>query len=233
MEPLPRFEMPLCPGVSGLKTDAAEMMVSRIRANAARVDIELAKPNCSPNLVVAFVDDGRALLSKIAETRRERFCTLSASEQAEILAEDAPVRVWNEIVVVGPTAHVRRCRWHVPSKSGGPSQMFLPTRRDIVSALVVFERDAVAGMTLVQLADYATMRGLSHTRSATGDEPMPTILSLFAEGAQATEELTIFDLGYLRSLYWPVPNVSAVSKLLAVRRHTLQEQRRMAALQRE
>lgn len=86
-------------------------------------------------------------------------------------------------------------------------------------------------MTLVQLADYATMRGLSHTRPAAGEEAMPTILALFTEGSLRPEELTSFDVGYLRSLYWSVPNVSAASKLLALRGRALQEQRPTAALQ--
>jgi hypothetical protein len=89
---------------------------------------------------------------------------------------------------------------------------------------VLFDRDAVAGMTLVQLADYATMRGLSHMRPADGDEPMPTILALFTEGASHPDELTSFDIGYLRSLYWWKPNLTATTKLLGVRRRALREE---------
>lgn len=223
-EPLARFETPLCPAVSGLSTAEARLMIARIRANAARVDVKLARPDCMPNLVVVFADDGRTLMVKVAETHRKTFCTLPVSEQAELLVEGAPVRVWSQIIVVGPNAHVWRCRWNVPSRSGGPGQMLLPSRREIGSALVVFDRDAVVSMTLMQLADYATMRGLSHTRPARGHEPMPTILALFTEGASIPEELTHFDIGYLRSLYWWVPNVPAASKLRGVRRRALREE---------
>ena len=94
----------------------------------------------------------------------------------------------------------------------------MPERKDIVSSLVVFERDAVIGMSLTQLADYATMRGLTHTRPARGDERMATILALFADDSRSPDALTDFDVGYLRSLYYWKPNLSAATKLLGVRR---------------
>jgi len=214
-EPLARLGRPLCPGVMGLKRASAEAMIDRIRANAERLDVKLARPNCAANLIVAFVEDGRPVLSKVADARRNSFCTLPEAEQAELLADDTPVRVWNQIAVVGPTAHVANCRWDRPSASH--AAMLLPFRKDIVSTLIVFDRDAVADMTVVQLADYATMRGLSHTRPAAGDEAMPTILALFSEDGPPPDELTSFDVGYLRSLYWWVPNTRASGTLLRVR----------------
>jgi len=47
---------------------------------------------------------------------------------------------------------------------------------------------------------------------------MSTILSLFDNGGGSPAELTAFDAGYLRSLYWSVPNASAAHKLLDVER---------------
>jgi hypothetical protein len=45
---------------------------------------------------------------------------------------------------------------------------------------VLFDRAAVSGKTLVQLADYATMRGIARTRPAESDgQPLDTILTLF------------------------------------------------------
>jgi hypothetical protein len=45
---------------------------------------------------------------------------------------------------------------------------------------------------------------------------MATILSLFDGPAGVPDQLTDFDAGYLRSLYWSVPNASAAKKLLEV-----------------
>jgi hypothetical protein len=106
---------------------------------------------------------------------------------------------------------------------------FMPERKDIVFSVVAFERDAVIGMSLTQLADYATMRGLTHTRPAGGSEPMATILALFADDTREPNELTDFDVGYLRSLYWWKPNLSAASQLLGVRSRAREEAGRPAA----
>ena len=113
-----------------------------------------------------------------------------------------------------------------PSVRGRVNRMFLPTRKDIDFALIVYDREAVLGMTVVQLADYATMRGLSHTRPASGEQPMATILALFDEQDivdpidRGPDELTSFDRGYLRSVYFwkPENSVPAVGRLLGVRR---------------
>src|SRR5688572_16549645 len=60
-EPLARFEDAVCPGVVGLKLEAAQDMVGRIRARAAEFGRALAPDgSCEANLVVAFVDDGLA-----------------------------------------------------------------------------------------------------------------------------------------------------------------------------
>jgi hypothetical protein len=65
-------------------------------------------------------------------------------------------------------------------------------------------------------------------RPADGDEPMPTILALFAKDASHPEELTSFDIGYLRSLYWWKPNLTATTKLLGVRQRALREEEKSA-----
>ena len=72
------------------------------------------------------------------------------------------------------------------------------------------------------------MRDLSYTRPASGQQPMATILALFDEegGLEPTDrepaELTSFDIGYLRSVYFwrPDRSVPAVGRLLGVRRRS-------------
>ena len=215
---LPRFWSPVCPGVFGLRADYAEAMIDRMRDNVSRLKVRLAKADCSPNLVVAFAKDGRSLLTDLERDRPRIFQLVSQSEQAELLAEEAPVRVWNNIAMRWTGAGAPPERGLKASVWGQLSRNAMPESFDIVSALVVFDRDAVEGMTLTQLADYATMRGLSHTRPARGDQPMATILSLFDDGEGRPGELTTFDAGYLRSLYWSAPNASAAHKLLDVQR---------------
>jgi hypothetical protein len=225
---LPRFWAPVCPGVAGLRTASAESMVDRMRENLARLKVPLAKEGCSPNLVVAFADDGRTLLSSLDDKRP--FELISQSERAEMLTDPKPVHVWNNIAPRWTGQGHPPRDWLHASVWGQLDRTSMPVSYDIVSALVVFDREAVLGMTLAQLADYATMRGLSHTRPASGDQPMATILSLFDEGGGAgPDELTSFDVGYLRSLYWDQPNASAAHKLLDVQRWAEKHARAAAA----
>lgn len=216
IEAMARFWSPLCPGVVGLHQDAAEAMVDRIRANAARLKVPLAGANCSPNLIVAFVDDGQSLLSDLQHNRPNIFSLVSDEERSELLGATQPVRVWNNIAIRWTGAGRRPRDEKKASVWGQLDRSSMPESPDIVSALVVFDRAAVLGMTLDQLADYATMRGLAHTRPASGAQPMSTILSLFDNGDGSPDALTSFDVGYLQSLYWWRPNSSAADRLLGV-----------------
>jgi hypothetical protein len=98
------------------------------------------------------------------------------------------------------------------------SKLYLTIREDITQVVVMFDRDAVRGMTLIQLADYATMRSFARTRPAGGDAPLDTILALFDPNHPPPDGLTAFDQGYLRSVYDGIPNLPAASKLLGVNR---------------
>jgi len=228
-EALARVTAPLCPKVLGLADNLADEITDRVRANAAKVDVPVAKGRCSPNLLIAFADDSRSLMKDLSRDHPRAFGLISESERSELLAESAPVRVWN--IVETKWADGRPLAWRLgrqerPSVRGRVDRMFLPTRKDIEFALVVYDREAVLGMTTVQLADYATMRGPSHTRPASGDEPMTTILALFEDEAgpsgadREPAQLTSFDVGYLRSVYfWRADrSVPAVGRLLSVRR---------------
>ena len=86
-EALPRFEAPLCPGVFGLRDDYAAEIVARIRANAARLEIATDAEGCTPNLLVAFMDDGRSFLSDFERRHPRMFRMVSSLERDELLHE--------------------------------------------------------------------------------------------------------------------------------------------------
>ena len=107
----------------------------------------------------------------------------------------------------------------VASTQAAQSRIFFPVREDIVSVLVLFDRAQVRGKSLLQLADYATMRGFATTRETSGEPEAPTILSLFDGDGPKPDRLTAFDLGYLGSLYDGIPNLPAQSKIGGVSTH--------------
>jgi len=107
----------------------------------------------------------------------------------------------------------------VAATQGANSRIFFPVREDIVSVLVLFDRAQVRGKTLLQLADYATMRGFATTRETSGEPEAATILSLFDGPGPKPDRLTEFDLGYLGSLYEGIANLPAHSKIAGVSVH--------------
>src|SRR5688500_2399209 len=220
--PLARIEDRLCPGVIGLRRDAAELMIDRIRWNAVRLDMWLADDtNCSPNLIIAFVEDGKAEIAELQDRRPWLFQTLTIPERQALLDAEGPVRVWT-------TAQMRtRDGMPIPRRESldappvvtmamAHSKIYLTVREDITQVVLLFDRAAVRGKTVLQLADYATMRGFARTRPAQGEVALDTILALFDPDHLPPDGLTDFDQAYLRSLYKWIPNLPAASKLLGV-----------------
>jgi hypothetical protein len=221
--PLARIEDRLCPGVIGLRRDAAELMIDRIRWNAERLDMRLADDTaCSPNLIIAFVEDGKAQIAELQDKQPWLFQSLTIPERTALLEEDGPVRVW--------TTAQMRTRDGMPiqrreSLDAPPvvqmwmahSKIYLTIREDITQVVVLFDRAAVRGKTVIQLADYATMRSFAKTRPAEGEVALDTILTLF-DADLPPDGLTQFDQAYLRSVYDWIPNLPAASKLLGVNR---------------
>lgn len=247
--PLPRFEGWLCPGVLGLKEEGAAFVIQRIRHNAEQLRLRLPEDDgrCEPNLIVAFVDDAQDQLVQLARSQGYMLAGLSVTERGDLLDAPGAARVWVNTVTrtaTGMPVASHRDANSAPEKtisvdeSGSPIRVTLPpvatgwalhsrisfaTREDIVSVLVLFDRAQVRGKTLLQLADYATMRGFAATRETSGEVPADTILSLFDGEGPKPERLTLFDLGYLSSLYDGIPNMPATSKLGNVRRHMVRQ----------
>jgi len=207
---LPRFEGDrLCPGISGLQAEDAALMIDRIRATAEDLGLRMTRDDgtCRPNFVVAFVDDGQETIRSIQKGRYWLFRDMPPHELRELLGEEGPVRVW--------TATVKRTRDGMPAGSSqwmASSRIYLAMREDIVWVLVLFDRDDVQGKTLLQLADYATMRGLARTRPMESDgQPMDTILALFDPGATPPGRMTEFDRAYLGAIYDGLPNMPGIT----------------------
>ncbi len=214
--PLARFEQPLCPGIAGLTADTAGLMIDRIRENARFVDMRVQDDGCNPNFIVAFVDDGQAMLERMIDESPRRFQYLSSVEKREML-EPGPVRVWTDVQPASRDGmRIGRGRNLVnpPSMRAemAHSKIYTTIRRDIEMVWVIIDRDAARGMSLMQLADYATMRGL--VRTDPGDDlDISSILGLFNSSGPWPETLTDFDRAYLTAVYDSIPNLPAARKI--------------------
>lgn len=215
--PLARFEDRLCPGVTGLTPEVAALIIDRVRANARMLDVRVQDDGCAPNFVIVFTPDGEALLRRLMEENPMNFQYLNQGQKDDIL-EPGPVHVWTSVeprTLTGmPIAQARDLtRPPVMGVHAAHTRIYTTTRRDITSVMIAFDNEAVRDLSVGQLADYATMRGLAQTRPA-GGLSIDSILSLFEEGADAPpQRLTNFDTAYLRALYADLPNLPAAMKL--------------------
>ncbi|KPL69583.1 hypothetical protein SZ64_16690 [Erythrobacter sp. SG61-1L] len=217
-EPLARFQARMCPGVMGLPLEVAERIVDRLRYNAERLGLTMAEGgSCRPNFILGFVGSGKADIEKMNRQKGSLLSQIKPDERRELLKETGPVRA---IAVT-----MQRTRDGMPilgdqkygltptiNTQSANSLFLLPTRVDIEMSVVLIDVLTIDGMTVNQLADYATMRGLAKTRPVSGEAAYGTILNLFDPDASHPLELTNFDLAYLEALYSRPANIAAVSK---------------------
>jgi hypothetical protein len=233
-DPLPRFEGPLCPGIVGLKVEAAEMMVARIRDHAQDLGVRLADTeSCEPNLIVAFINDGQDYLQRLSTERGDMFESLGVQERRELLADEGPVRVLAQVRTRSRDGMVvpRRVDLVNPPQTEmwmAHSRIYTPTRQDIVSALVLVDRGAISGMTLDQLADHAVMRAFVTERSDLRGVEGGSILDLFgAPEGERPAGLTASDLALLSTLYEGPANLRASARIAGLQ-HAAREGEREA-----
>ncbi|MCL6252249.1 hypothetical protein M3P36_14485 [Altererythrobacter sp. KTW20L] len=196
-------------------------MIDRIRDNARSLGIRLQEDGCAPNFIIAFVEDSQSAMQGLMDSNSGMFLYVQPEERRRLLAP-GPVHIYTSVEL--------RTRDGIPismerTNAGPPvsqqamahSRIYTSTRRDIASVFVLYDRDTVRGMSLSQLADYATMRGLAQTEPA-GDLTMNSILNLFNPTGPYPDELTDFDRAYLNSVYDWIPNLPAMAKIGNVNR---------------
>jgi len=221
-EPLPRFDDFACPGAIGLSTEFAQELVGRIRQIAGDLHVPLApNGNCHANVIVAFVEDGRADMAAIQKKTNLLSDVLDVQERKELLDEPGPTRVLSVVerrMQNGAAVPRRRNLTDIPSATmeGGQSLISTATERHITQVIVLIDRAQAAGKTVRQLADYAVMRVFARTRDAKGAGAPVSILGLFDGGASPPEGMTAFDRAYLAALYEGPSHVNGLSKMLRV-----------------
>jgi len=230
-EPLARFQEAVCPGVVGLSAAFGRSVVARIRIVAERAGIRLGPLDmCRVNLLVVFLPDGQAAMQSLSRNgpwlfpgiRPVQLRDLAAAPALRSLAADpGPVHAWVNSEIRGRHGELLAGRDGVGDIATLKTpdagwRLFMPARKDIVGSLVVIDIGAMKGVTAIQVADYAAMRGLVQTRPPGAPGSVGTILSLFDKDAVAPQAMTRFDWGYLRVIYRSSPNLSGMSKVMRV-----------------
>jgi hypothetical protein len=217
-EPLALFQDPVGPGVVGLRVDAAEALVGRIRQNLFELGRRLApEGDCKPNLVVGILKDGGQFVERMRDDNAWLFAEMSRDDADALLSDPGPARAFLRVRTRtrdGMVVPRRESMTDLPEAAMwmAHSKIYTATRNDILSALVLIDKSAVSGLTVTQLADYATFRALARTLPDRVDQRQDSILALF-EGGEKAAMLTEFDRVYLTSLYEGLPNLPAEARM--------------------
>lgn len=209
-KPVAKFFFPVCVEVRGLAPEDAAVIAERIRDNAEALGVGAnRKPDCVPMVRVAFMGPAAGPAESWLNAESPQLAHLAGYQRERVLAEAGPVRAWNKVVVRDfygqPVAHADPRAWLY---GGAPILTLIEPlsttdpilTTEITGAAVLISREAADGLTLGQLADYATVRALLGTGSPEGAVPAPTILTLFSDPAPP-DGLTDFDRALVRELY--------------------------------
>lgn len=213
--PLARHYAPLCVMTFGIDPNYGAVLVERVKANARRLGLAVQGEGCTPNVWIGFVRNSKDQVAQLRRTNPEMFVGMKQFEIDRIFAGSGAAQVWHAterrsldgrpIPVVklplGNQAREVEAELNMQYQGG---RLVSPIRVDINGSLVVFDSLRANGLTVQQLADYATMRILAPVQDIAQVEPgtVPSILTLFAEGADPRPDgLTEFDWAYLSAFY--------------------------------
>jgi hypothetical protein len=220
-ETLMRWNVPICPLVTGLPKDFGEFILWRISKAAADAHAPLAGKVCRPNLFVIGTNAPDLLLKKWWIRNPQMYDRRNGVEPIRHFLESRqPIRSWyNSALGCGTGAPVSpgTSTLSIASMGVGSSSGFAPgapscsdgidthlsyaDTLSISSAIVVIDGRQMKKVTIQQLADYIALVGLADVRPDAEAGAAPSILCLFAGHGMPPQKLTRWDRALLYSLY--------------------------------
>lgn len=232
--PTTRYLDALCISVSGLNENGNNFVRDRVLDNAEYAGLRTQEPGCRANALVLIYDEPAELIERI---KREQPWLIPAEAGNSIdraLYRGDQVIVWhNEEVrneggrpiyhsqnIAGGTrgSHDAISTAARVNNNGWPRRNALEYSRAVVSAVVILDADIVAGLDIVRLADYATMRLLAPNLVPLEQATSPASVTSPFPDESGPQGLTRFDAAYLEALYSLPPNAPALRMAGAVAR---------------
>ncbi len=219
-----RWNMPVCPKVSGLDDRLATRVATTMRREADLAGAKVGKPDCKANIVIVFTRDAAALATSILAKRADVAARIEAADRDALRKAPLPVRWWSAVRLEDENGRVASS---LPSTAlmaasgGGGSGFQPPTGPDALfsdstssslvnthiqvsaaATTVLVDVDQAAGYTLDAVAAHVAMAVLAQARLRSDVDPELSILGLFKRpAAGARTELSVWDRAFLRGLY--------------------------------
>jgi hypothetical protein len=203
-----RFYDAVCPVAIGLPTAQRTAIVERMRLVSAAANIRVAPTGCTPNVFVIVAPDRQAAIRFLAQHYPAYFSGMSARQIARLAATPSSASAWQISTRLSADGQILKkgggTGFYILENSNAPSRVKAATIPAFVASVVVIDLQAAAGLTVTQLADYATMRTLADTMpSRAAGVAAPSILTILDKAPDQLVPLTLshWDLAYLKALY--------------------------------
>lgn len=204
---LPRYQQDVyCPGVVGMSEAVNSRIEQRMRTVAEAAGIEPAEPGCRTSALVIFVEDKESFLEAFRLSHPVYFRSLKDKNWV-LRDEEGPAIAWHLAQLLdengNPIARDKDGRAWVASYTHA-SRMRTMTTSVMAMSVAIVERDALVGLTITQIGDYAFMRGMTDASPATLENSAAhTILAVLSTkmGEVAPASLTEWDMAYVKARY--------------------------------
>lgn len=220
---LSRFEQKVCPIAFGVAPSQITAVEKRIRLVAQAAGIPAGGPKCSPNIVLIVASDKGAVLEELRRYHSDYFGDMSPKRIRALIRSSAPVDAWQ--VQGAPMSSDGRELHQDPRgvfenwTTKRASRITVSAHPQFQAAVVVVAFDALAGLTVTQVADYVAIRALTGADPAKlGNSGPPTILRAFDVpfGGDVPITMTEWDLAFLRGYYAARRNLATAAQRSAI-----------------
>lgn len=208
---LARWNRTICPATLGLQRDYAQYMNDRVASVAMGAGLKVAKPGCTPDILIIVSADTPTLLAEMAEDHKDLFATRRWSYERtnsggsqtfeRFIQSDRPVRWWHVSETVPADGRGFGADDKTVRVEG--TRVRATMREDFAFVIIVVDARQAEGIGYQALADYVAMASLAQLNPDVNSAQVPTILNLFDRkgAADQPEGLTDWDKAYLKGLY--------------------------------
>ncbi|HYG48691.1 MAG TPA: hypothetical protein VD846_12230 [Allosphingosinicella sp.] len=199
-----QFDDGICPLALGLGQAEKAAVERRMRRVARAAGVPAAKEKCTPNILLIVASDKAEAVKALRKERPGLMWGMSGDE----LDAPGPAIAWHFTGLHGSdglqvTENVEGIRF--ASSFNTPSRTRSSSRPRFLGSVLVVETGALAGVSTIQLADYAALRTFAQTDPAraakTGSRTILTLIDDRAAGRPSPLSLTEWDLSFLKALY--------------------------------